>query len=279
MILTVLIVTLLMFMLGFIADPIINLYVDPVETMATARFWTPVTVDNISEEANESWWIQHFAKGLISMGVVGFVKAVLLANPFQFWNLRHSGLLGGGARAGNTGRDRAVNISWIAVMIGVGSALYFFYQQVAKFSHSTLSRFANNIIEVQMEDDDDDLRPPSETSQCAPKTSISPESTDQPDATDTSNEPENAGLESGRADAPDEDNVTPDEGVGPDEAQLAETLSSSVRQLSSMSGTSLETDRARIGYSSAIEEAQAPRWSFRNVEEDLVEIHASDTAK
>jgi hypothetical protein len=156
MLLTILIVAVVMFVLGFVADPIINLYVDPVGTLAGRHYWDPVELDNIGERAEDSWWIQHFMKGLVSVGVMGFFKAVLLANPWQFWNLRHSGLLGGSTRT-TTGRDRAVNISWIAVVIGVGSALYFFYQQVAKFSQSTLSKFANNVIEVQMDDDDDDL--------------------------------------------------------------------------------------------------------------------------
>ncbi len=40
--LTILIVVLLMFLLGFVADPIINLYVAPVETLSTQRFWAPV---------------------------------------------------------------------------------------------------------------------------------------------------------------------------------------------------------------------------------------------
>jgi hypothetical protein len=157
MMLTILLVAVLMFVLGFVADPIINLYVDPVRTLTERHYWDPVELDNIGEKTEDSWWIQHFMKGLVSVGVMGFFKAVLLANPWQFWNLRHYGLLGGSTRT-TTGRDRAVNISWIAVVIGVGSALYFFYQQVAKFSQSTLSKFANKVIEVQMDDDDDDLR-------------------------------------------------------------------------------------------------------------------------
>lgn len=267
MLLTIVIVVLLMFVLGFVADPIINLYVDPVETMATARFWTPVTMDNISEEANDSWWIQHFMKGFVSIGVVGFLKAVLLANPWQFWNLRHSGLLGGGARAGNTGRDRAVNISWIAVVIGVGSALYFFYQQVAKFSHSTLSKFANNVIEVQMDDDDEDLRQPPQTAESASKTTLPTESPDQPCATDVGDKAKDVKVENGRAEASDEWQVIEEHEVDSSKAQPATTQTSAL-QLSQILGTSSEEEnRGLSSYSSAIEVAQAPRWSFKNVEE------------
>jgi hypothetical protein len=51
----------------------------------------------------------------------------------------------------------------------VGSALYFFYQQVAKFSQSTLSKFANGVIEVQMDDDDEDLKVPPFADRGVPK--------------------------------------------------------------------------------------------------------------
>jgi hypothetical protein len=116
MLLTILLVALLMFVLGFVADPIINLYVDPFGTMAGQNYWEPLTVDNIGEKADDSWWIQHFMKGFVSVGVMGFFKAVLLANPWHFWNLRHSGLLGGSTRT-TTGRDRAVNISWLGTLL------------------------------------------------------------------------------------------------------------------------------------------------------------------
>jgi len=263
MLLTILIVILLMFLLGFIADPIINLYVDPVETMATQRFWSPVTVDNISEEAKDSWWIQHFMKGFVSIGVVGFLKAVLLANPWQFWNLRHSGLLGGGARAGNTGRDRAVNISWIAVVIGVSSALYFFYQQVAKFSHSTLTKFANNVIEVQMDDDDDDLKAPTQATQSAAKATSPTEQ--QTPANDESNGSENGASEKLNAQAYHEETISQDYEAGSKKADSAAN-SSPTSHLSHILGTASVADTGLSGYSSAVHEAQAPRWSFKGIE-------------
>ena len=266
MFLTILIVILLMFLLGFVADPIINLYVAPVETLSTQRFWTPVTVESITEEASDSWWIQHFTKGFVSIGVVGFLKAVLLANPFQYWNLRYSGLLGGGARTGNTGRDRAANISWIAIAIGVGSALYFFYQQVAKFSHSTLSKFANDVIEVQMEDDDDDLRPPPQTTEGATKPTSPTQSSDQSDDTEESFGFVHVGMPDEKGDAGDEQkaHLNPE-----DDSKQAEptTPSSSTLPLSQILGTVLNVDADPSGYSSATEETQAPRWSFKSVDE------------
>lgn len=281
--LTIFIVIFLMFALGFVADPILNLYVDPVETVATQRYWTPVTVDNVSDDANDSWWIRHFMKGFVSIGVVGFLKAILLANPWQFWNLRHSGLLGGGARAGNTGRDRAVNISWIAVVIGVGSALYFFYKQVAKFSQSTLNKFANNVIEVQMDDDDDDLKVPTQTSTSTAQSSQATDTTDQSQPKDEpSNGPDAAAshdIESGAEEGGSLRKETEPLPLPPPVSRLSQLLRTSSTTSSGLSSDTIsdtssdppmdtppDTDTVSTGYRSAIHAAQAPGWSFKSVE-------------
>lgn len=60
-------------------------------------------------------WTEHFAKGLASMGVLGFLKA-LLASPLQFFRI-------GGGRGRNTARDRYEQVSWIIIVIGVGTFL------------------------------------------------------------------------------------------------------------------------------------------------------------
>lgn len=60
-------------------------------------------------------WYEHFAKGFASMGVLGFLK-VLLASPFSYFRL------GGGGRA-RTGRDRVEQVSWIIIVVGVGTFL------------------------------------------------------------------------------------------------------------------------------------------------------------
>jgi hypothetical protein len=266
MVLTILLVAFLMFVLGFVADPIINLYVDPVGTLAGQHYWEPVTVDNIGERADDSWWIQHFMKGLVSVGVMGFFKAVLLANPWQFWNLRHSGLLGGSTRT-TTGRDRAVNISWIAVVIGVGSALYFFYQQVAKFSQSTLSRFANNVIEVQMNDDDEDLKMPQSTNGNVPKSTYSVKTTS--DGTSTA-EPaisvdrdltaevniENFDIEEGNTQSETKPSTPQPPATSPPLSEDNE---------SPKSPFDAEKDSGSIGWSSALHKTQSSRWSFKNL--------------
>ncbi|KAJ8609315.1 hypothetical protein MRB53_039190 [Persea americana] len=113
----------IVFVLGFVADPIINIYMDPYDSLrGRESIWEELEISSDSEEP-VSAWTQHFAKGLISMGLVGFLKTLVL-NPFQWINLRWGGSswTTGHNRAA-TGRDRAVNISWIAVIIGVTTTI------------------------------------------------------------------------------------------------------------------------------------------------------------
>jgi hypothetical protein len=159
-VLTIGMMFIFMFLLGFIADPIINLYVDPYDTIVgNEPAWSEVDV--ATANGNISGWGLHFIKGLISMGLVGFLKTALL-NPFNFFNLRGSGFVS--YRRANTttttGRDRAVNVSWIAVAIGIMSAFYFFYKWVQKIIGHTLTRIGNNIVDTSLPGDDEDLKPP-----------------------------------------------------------------------------------------------------------------------
>jgi hypothetical protein len=67
------------------------------------------------DEDEATTWYEHFAKGFASMGVLGFLK-VLLASPLSYFRM------GGGGR-GRTGRDRVEQVSWIIIVIGVGTFL------------------------------------------------------------------------------------------------------------------------------------------------------------
>jgi hypothetical protein len=109
------------FLLGFIADPIINLYVDPVETIVYKEFWEPSTVSGVLPTETRPSWAEHFVKGLASLGLLSFIKAILALSPWQWWNLRSSGVVSSGR---TTGRSRAASISWIVILIGVGSFLW-----------------------------------------------------------------------------------------------------------------------------------------------------------
>ena len=125
-VLTISILMFTMFLLGFIADPIINLYLDPYTTISSV----PFSKRSLKPEAffpddEPPTWIEHFLKGLASLGLLSFVKVLFAMSPWQWWNLRSSGLLHApGRTGGGSGRDRLASISWIVVMIGVGTFLW-----------------------------------------------------------------------------------------------------------------------------------------------------------
>lgn len=158
--LTVVVMILVMFLLGFIADPILNLYTDPYDTiMRHEDLWERVEVKQV--KVVSSGWGQHFIKGLVSMGVLSFARSMLL-NPFHWINLRNSGFFGGGRASGRstTGRDRALNVSWVMIAFGVITAFYLFYKWVQAIISRYLQRIGNNIVDTQLPGDDDDLKPP-----------------------------------------------------------------------------------------------------------------------
>lgn len=116
-ILTVGVFFLAMFLFGFIADPIISLYLDPYSTLLGKK------VELISKDDGLTSWPEHFIKGLATIGLLSFLKFLFALSPWQWWNVRSSGILGGGGRR-STGRDRLANISWVVILIGVGTFLW-----------------------------------------------------------------------------------------------------------------------------------------------------------
>ncbi|KAH8599147.1 hypothetical protein B0O99DRAFT_683127 [Bisporella sp. PMI_857] len=163
--LTVVILLGTIFILGFIADPIINIYLDPYDTI------TSIPTKGIPEihldDDDDGGWAEHFAKGLASLGLLGMIKAFFVMSPWQWWNIRTSGLLGGTARGrrGGTGRERMENISWTLVLIGVMTFLYGTWKFVRGWSRRTLEIASDRVVDVQGEDDDfeEEPVPPTET--------------------------------------------------------------------------------------------------------------------
>ncbi|KAF2447266.1 hypothetical protein P171DRAFT_453525 [Karstenula rhodostoma CBS 690.94] len=142
--LTITVLLAVVFILGFFADPIINLYVDPWGFLSP---WSSPYDDYYYEDEPASW-SEHFAKGLASMGVLGFLKA-LLASPLQLFRI-------GGGRGRNTARDRYEQVSWVIIVIGVGTFLLAIYRGVRAWSRRTLEKAGERVMDVQGDDDDDD---------------------------------------------------------------------------------------------------------------------------
>lgn len=119
--LTLAIMLLTVFLLGFVADPIINMWVDPLSVIADTLSEVITDVDGLREEPLVMYpdepvtWTYHFWKGLFSLGVLGFLKSFLAMSPWHWFNVRH----GGGRRRAGTGRDRLETINWALVIIGV----------------------------------------------------------------------------------------------------------------------------------------------------------------
>ncbi|KAL1966077.1 hypothetical protein VTN77DRAFT_4825 [Rasamsonia byssochlamydoides] len=151
--LTLAILLFTIFLLGFIADPIINLYVDPLDTIFSTDFWEPEPVLDVPPLEERTSWFEHFVKGLASLGVLSFIKVLLALSPWQWWNLRTSGLFSGGR---STGRSRVASISWVVVLIGVGSFLWAVYKGVRTWSRRTLEKAGERVMDVPLPDDDEE---------------------------------------------------------------------------------------------------------------------------
>jgi hypothetical protein len=124
-ILTISIFFMALFVMGFVADPIINLYVDPLSVVSSNPLSKVGTkLDPIFTDDDVPTWTEHFVKGLASLGLLGFVKVLFALSPWQWWHVRSSGIMRTGGQTGNTGRDRLANISWIVVVVGVGTFLW-----------------------------------------------------------------------------------------------------------------------------------------------------------
>ncbi|KAI1083941.1 hypothetical protein F5B20DRAFT_526103 [Whalleya microplaca] len=157
--LTIAILLFTVFILGFVADPILGLWLDPVGTIAdTVTSHPPLDegIDLALDEEDAEGWFEHFLKGIFSLGLLGFVKAFLAMSPWQWWNLRTSGIVGGGGRRGGTGRERMENINLALVLIGVITFLYTVWKVTRKWTERILDRASQRILNVQRDNGEDD---------------------------------------------------------------------------------------------------------------------------
>ena len=120
--LTVLIFVVTVFLLGFAAEPIVKLYLDPWESVTNpiATLREPL----IEFDEGDGWtWSEHILKGVASLGIIGFAKTLLMS-PWNWFQMRRVTGGGGGNRRGGTGRERIENISGTVIMIGIATAVY-----------------------------------------------------------------------------------------------------------------------------------------------------------
>jgi hypothetical protein len=138
--------------LGFVADPIINLYLDPLTTITTAGGPT----GSLMYEDEPTTWVEHFIKGMASLGLLGFAKFLFTLSPFQWFNMRGTNIVMGRSNAGGSGRDRLSQISWITIVIGIVTFLYAVWKGVRAWSKRTLENASERVLDVRQDGDDDD---------------------------------------------------------------------------------------------------------------------------
>jgi hypothetical protein len=111
--LTIAIMFTAIFIFGFVADPIIDVFIGPLDpvTPLPSRRDTPQEMDDIYDTP----WAVHFLKGITSMGLIGFIR-IFVTSPWHMWNIRHTGALRAGTRRGAVGRDRPENFSWHLIL-------------------------------------------------------------------------------------------------------------------------------------------------------------------
>ncbi|KAK4179966.1 putative E3 ubiquitin-protein ligase [Triangularia setosa] len=151
---TILVMIITVFLLGFIADPIIRYGADPLGTIAGSlleefdeEFDLPV--QPLVEELEADNWYMHFLKGFLSLGLLGFIKSMLAISPFQIFNMR----AGGGRRRRRGGTE---GISWFVVLVGVVTFLAATWKAVSHFSAKFLEKLSDRVVDVQGTEPEDD---------------------------------------------------------------------------------------------------------------------------
>ncbi|KAJ4267286.1 hypothetical protein NW762_003390 [Fusarium torreyae] len=147
------------FILGFIADPLFDLWSDPIGTIGETVTSVVTDIEGLRPPPppEPTSWIEHFIKGFFSLGIVGLFKTMFTVSPFHWWQIRSSGVAGGGGRRGGTGRNRVENINLIFVLIGAFTFLVGIWKFVQKLSARVLKNVSDRVVDVGEDDDDEDV--------------------------------------------------------------------------------------------------------------------------
>lgn len=147
---TIMIVTIAIFVLGFIADPIINLYMNPINTIATVS--TKVNSTKKLKDQNFSWSI-HFLKGFASIGIFGIIKSMLAMSSWQLifrgFGVRSS------RRRNHPSEDQLGDIPWVMVFIGACAFLMAVWSIVQAWTDSLMKKVGERVADVQGVDEPD----------------------------------------------------------------------------------------------------------------------------
>ncbi|KAL1841680.1 hypothetical protein VTJ49DRAFT_6719 [Mycothermus thermophilus] len=150
--LTFFIMAFTVFLLGFVADPILNLWLDPFGSIFGTFIDFDLEDPILMDDEDVGTWSMHFVKGFLSLGLLGFLKTMVAMSPWHWFNVR----FGGGRRRRGTGRDRLEQINWALVVIGVLTFLGATWKFVNHIMARTLEKASNRVVDVQEDDPDED---------------------------------------------------------------------------------------------------------------------------
>ncbi|PYH48882.1 RING finger domain protein [Aspergillus saccharolyticus JOP 1030-1] len=162
--LTLAILLFTVFLLGFVADPIFNIFVDPVDPIVPPEIWDvrPVKPMVHITDDRKSSWTEHYLKGVASLGLLSCIKSVFAFSPWHGLTLRPSRFLSGSSSGRNTGRNR---VGWLIIVIGVGTFLWAVYKGVRTWSCKVLETAGERVMDVPLPDDEDEAVPMSTSHQ------------------------------------------------------------------------------------------------------------------
>ncbi|RKF62816.1 putative ring finger domain protein [Erysiphe neolycopersici] len=148
--LTVILATI--FISGFFADYIINLYTNPLSTISyisSEGRATPYLEDD------DSSWAIHFLKGFVSIGVLGIIKTTLAMSSWQ-WILKGFGV-GRVLRRDQQPYDVLNGIPWIVVIFGVITFFVAIWKFVTAWTNLILEKVGESVADVQESNDEEEI--------------------------------------------------------------------------------------------------------------------------
>ncbi|CAG8976183.1 hypothetical protein HYALB_00009496 [Hymenoscyphus albidus] len=147
-----LIMTGLICAMGFFASPVINQWLEPRDlekligsdssSQVKALTGTPVE-QNLAESSS---LVLHFIKGFASLGVLGFLRAIMWLSPFPWFNLRADALAGGRQRRVRNSTTFQLYLVLVAGWFAILQPTYVF---VRDRTQERLEMLSDKIIDVQ----------------------------------------------------------------------------------------------------------------------------------